>query len=183
MTVARTAAYMAPSLIRRVAPALAVLASGRGSNFVAIADAVDRGDLPVRLALVLSDVADAPVLEEAARRGVAHGRRRSENARGPTAATLGSLRRLVLEELERHGVEYVASGRLHALFGGDCWSGTTAASSTSIRRCCRRFPDWMLNGKHWSTASTSPAARCIWWTTGMDTGPIIAQRAVHGATR
>ena len=45
---------------------IGVLGSGKGSNFVAIAKARAEGHLPAHLALVLSDVADAPILQRAA---------------------------------------------------------------------------------------------------------------------
>lgn len=45
---------------------IAVLGSGKGSNFVAIAKARAEGRLPAQLAFVLSDVADAPILQRAA---------------------------------------------------------------------------------------------------------------------
>ncbi|HQP87547.1 MAG TPA: phosphoribosylglycinamide formyltransferase [Thermoanaerobaculia bacterium] len=50
---------------------LAVLLSGRGSNFEALADACDSGALPARIVLVLSDRADAAGLEKARARGIA----------------------------------------------------------------------------------------------------------------
>ena len=50
-------------------PNLAVLASGQGSNFEALALAAQRGDLMGRIAVVLCDVPDAPVLERARRLG------------------------------------------------------------------------------------------------------------------
>jgi len=46
-----------------------VLGSGKGSNFVAIADACAAGTLPAEVALVVSDVAEAPILERARERG------------------------------------------------------------------------------------------------------------------
>ncbi len=49
---------------------LAVLLSGRGSNFEALADACDRGEIPAKVVLVASDVASAPGLEKAKRRGI-----------------------------------------------------------------------------------------------------------------
>ena len=47
-----------------------VLASGRGSNLKALADAIGRGDLDVDLALVISDVAGAKALDIARGAGV-----------------------------------------------------------------------------------------------------------------
>ena len=49
---------------------LAVLGSGRGTNFAAIADAIGSGQLPAVVALVLSDVASAGILDQAAARGI-----------------------------------------------------------------------------------------------------------------
>lgn len=49
---------------------LGVLGSGKGSNFVAIADACAAGQIPAEVALVLSDVADAGILAHATQRGI-----------------------------------------------------------------------------------------------------------------
>jgi phosphoribosylglycinamide formyltransferase-1 len=49
---------------------LGVLGSGKGSNFCAIADAIARGELDADLALVISDVENAAILEHARARGV-----------------------------------------------------------------------------------------------------------------
>jgi phosphoribosylglycinamide formyltransferase-1 len=46
-------------------PRLAVLGSGRGTNFVAIQQAIIAGRLDAEIALVLSDVRDAPILDRA----------------------------------------------------------------------------------------------------------------------
>lgn len=51
-------------------PKIAILASGRGSNFDAIADAVAQGKLAAEIVCVLSDRADAPVLTKASARGL-----------------------------------------------------------------------------------------------------------------
>lgn len=49
---------------------LGILLSGRGSNFEAIADSVQAGRLPVEIAIVISNRAEAPGLESARRRGL-----------------------------------------------------------------------------------------------------------------
>jgi phosphoribosylglycinamide formyltransferase-1 len=49
---------------------LGVLGSGKGSNFRAIADAIDRGELAAETRIVLSDVADAGILQLARVRGL-----------------------------------------------------------------------------------------------------------------
>lgn len=49
---------------------LGILLSGRGSNFMAIADNVAAGKIPAEIALVVSNRPNAPGLEEAERRGL-----------------------------------------------------------------------------------------------------------------
>jgi phosphoribosylglycinamide formyltransferase 1 len=49
---------------------VAVLASGRGSHFVSLADAARAGSLPIELVGVFCDRPQAPVLQRAAERGV-----------------------------------------------------------------------------------------------------------------
>ncbi len=52
-------------------PRIGVLASGRGSNFVAIAEAIRRGDLKAEIALLISDRKDAAALAKARELGIA----------------------------------------------------------------------------------------------------------------
>jgi len=50
---------------------LGILISGRGSNFVAIADSIDAGQIPnARIAIVISNDADAPGVVAARQRGI-----------------------------------------------------------------------------------------------------------------
>lgn len=49
---------------------LGVLGSGKGSNFAAIAEACAAGQIPAEIAIVLSDVADAGILQRARERGI-----------------------------------------------------------------------------------------------------------------
>lgn len=49
---------------------IGVLGSGSGTNCEAIFQACERGELPGRVVVVISDVADAAILERARRRGV-----------------------------------------------------------------------------------------------------------------
>jgi phosphoribosylglycinamide formyltransferase-1 len=49
---------------------IGVLGSGKGSNFVALADACAGGKIPAQVAVVLSDVANAGILQRAQERGI-----------------------------------------------------------------------------------------------------------------
>jgi phosphoribosylglycinamide formyltransferase-1 len=72
---------------------LGILLSGRGSNFVAIADSIDAGRIPdVRIAVVISNKADSPGIETARQRGLnalvipSKGKAREEHDREIVAA-------------------------------------------------------------------------------------------------
>lgn len=49
---------------------LAVLGSGTGSNFVSIAEAIEKGELDAEITVVISDVEDALILERATKFGI-----------------------------------------------------------------------------------------------------------------
>jgi phosphoribosylglycinamide formyltransferase 1 len=81
---------------------LGILLSGRGSNFVAIADSIDAGRIPdARIAVVISNKADAPGIATARQRGLnaavipSKGRPRAEHDRE------------VIDALKQHGVDLV----------------------------------------------------------------------------
>jgi phosphoribosylglycinamide formyltransferase-1 len=81
---------------------LGILLSGRGSNFVAIADSIDAGRIPdARIVVVISNKADAPGITTARQRGLiavvipSKGRSREEHDREVVAA------------LKDHGVDLV----------------------------------------------------------------------------
>src|SRR6266849_4539936 len=81
---------------------LGILLSGRGSNFVAIADSIDAGRIPgARIAVVISNKADAPGIAIARQRGLealvipSKGRSRQEHDREIVGA------------LNRHSVDLV----------------------------------------------------------------------------
>jgi phosphoribosylglycinamide formyltransferase-1 len=72
---------------------LGILLSGRGSNFVAIADSIDAGRIPdARISIVISNNADAPGIVAARQRGLmalvipSKGRPRGEHEREVVAA-------------------------------------------------------------------------------------------------
>jgi phosphoribosylglycinamide formyltransferase-1 len=75
---------------------LGILLSGRGSNFVAIADSIADGRIPdARIAVVISNRADAPGLDAARQRGLkalvipSKGKPREDHDREVVAALLG----------------------------------------------------------------------------------------------
>ena len=91
---------------------LGILLSGRGSNFCAIADAINAGKLDAEIALVLSNRPEAPGIAAAADRGL--------NAR--VVASRGLDRevydRLLIEELRQNAVDLIClAGYMRILSG------------------------------------------------------------------
>ena len=74
-------------MVNRELKKLGILLSGRGSNFVAIADNVKAGKVKAEIAVVISNRADAPGIETARQRGldarvvVSKGKQREEHDR------------------------------------------------------------------------------------------------------
>jgi phosphoribosylglycinamide formyltransferase-1 len=103
---------------------LAILISGRGSNFEAIAANVARGTIPAEIAVVVSNRPDAPGLETARRLGI-------HSVAIPSKGLDREVYdRLVLDELDRHQVDLV------------CLAGFMRLLSAQF---VRHFPQRILN--------------------------------------
>ena len=153
-----------------------VLLSGRGSNFLALHDAMRRDEVPAEIVLVVSNLADAPGLRHAASRGL----------RALTIPHRGVKRRehdaRVVEALRGAGVEWV------------CLAGYMRLLTPTF---IEAFPERILN-IHPSLLPAFPgleAQRQAWdygvgisgctvhlVDQGMDSGPIVAQAAVEVET-
>jgi len=152
---------------------IGILLSGRGSNMVALAHAVERGELPARIVCVASDVEGAAGLDRARELGFdAHGVPRA--AFPDRAAHEAAL----LELLERSGVEWLCLAGYMRLLSADF-----------VRRFDRRllnihpsllpsFPG--LHAQRQALAAGVKVSGCTvhFVDEGLDSGPIVAQRAV-----
>ena len=81
---------------------LGILCSGRGSNLASIMDAVERGEIPAEIAVVIADKSEAYALERARAKGI------------PAVAVIyqdyaqrADFERAMLDELHAHGVTLV----------------------------------------------------------------------------
>lgn len=92
---------------------LGILLSGRGSNFVAIADAIAAGKLDAEIAVVISNKADAPGLEIARQRGI------PAHEMSPKGLKREQFDEAVAAELKRHHVDLVClAGYMRVLSAG-----------------------------------------------------------------
>jgi phosphoribosylglycinamide formyltransferase-1 len=152
---------------------IAVLLSGRGSNFLALHSAIERGDLPARIALVASNFDEAPGLSRARELGlqaiaVPH---RGEPSRAAHEAKLA-------ESVAASGAEWLCLAGYMRLLSADF-----------VRRFERRilnihpsllpsFPG--LDAQRQAVEAGVKISGCTvhFVDEGLDSGPIVAQRAV-----
>jgi phosphoribosylglycinamide formyltransferase 1 len=152
---------------------LGILASGNGSNLQAILDAVAEGSLNARIRLVLSNVAGSPALERAAKAGVPR-------------TVLSHRDYPSREEFDEH----LATTLLDA---GVTWVALAGFMRVLSPRFLGHFPGRVINihpallpafpGVHAQKQALNYGVKVAGCTVhfvdaGVDTGPIIAQRAV-----
>ena len=165
--------FTAPAPYVPLPARIAVLLSGRGSNFEALADACASGSVPASIVLVASDKPDAVGLERARARGL--------TAIGLSAKELGGR-----AALEARLIELIAETRADLI----CLAGYMKILSPAF---VDRFPHRILNihpallpsfpGVHAQEQAVLYGVRVSGVTvhfvdSGMDTGPIVDQRAV-----
>ena len=154
---------------------IGVLGSGKGSNFVSIADACSNGSIPGRVALVLSDVADAGILARARERQVA--------ARHIAA---GKFRTKLEEEAERAyitalqeaKVDLIALAGFMRLLKGDflrAFEGRIVNIHPALLPSFPGLEAWKQALEH-GVKVTGCTVHFV--DAGVDSGPIIAQSTV-----
>jgi phosphoribosylglycinamide formyltransferase 1 len=153
---------------------LAVLLSGRGSNFVAIAGAVERGEIPdCRITAVVSDEPTAPGLLRARERGLpafAVDRRAYTSRR----AHEEEVRRI----LERQGADLVCLAGYMRLLSPEFVSAYRGRLINIHPSLLPKFPG--LDAQRRALEAGEKVSGCTvhFVDEGTDTGPVILQRQV-----
>jgi phosphoribosylglycinamide formyltransferase-1 len=152
---------------------LGVLLSGRGSNFVALAEALERGLAPAEIVLVASNVADAPGLIRARERSIPtlvlpHGEFASRAAH--EAALAAALRAAK--------VEWICLAGYMRLLGAELVAEWPERILNIHPSLLPAFP-----GLHPQRQALAAGVRISGCTVhlvdaGLDSGPIVVQRAV-----
>lgn len=152
---------------------LGILLSGRGSNFLALARAVERGEVPAEIALVVSNVPEAPGLERARELGlpalaIPH---RGEPGREAHEAKVD-------EALRSAGVEWIClAGYMRLLSPAfiAAWRHRIVNVHPSLLPA---FPG--MDAQAQALAHGVKVAGCTVHLVdeGLDSGPIVVQRAV-----
>jgi phosphoribosylglycinamide formyltransferase-1 len=154
---------------------LGVLGSGKGSNFIAVAGAIERGDVPAEIAVVISDVAEAGILARARERGIPArhippGKFRTKLDEEAEAAYLAALREA--------GVELVVlAGFMRILKGGflRAFAGRVINIHPSLLPSFPGLEAWR-QALEYGVKVTGCTVHFV--DQGVDTGPIIAQQTV-----
>lgn len=154
---------------------LGVLGSGKGSNFVAIADAIAAGTVPATVAVVVSDVADAGILEHARQRGLpAHfvppGRFRTKLDEEAEAAYIRTLRDAQVDLVVLAGFMRILKGEFLRAF-----EGRVVNIHPSLLPSFPGLAAWK-QALDYGVKVTGCTVHLV--DQGIDTGPILAQRAV-----
>jgi len=152
---------------------LAVLASGSGTNLEAIAQSIDDGEVPARIALVLSDNPEAFALERARRRDIP-----TRVIRLSDFPDRPSYDRAVAAALQEAGVDLVALAGYMLLAGPELVRAFSGRIMNIHPALLPSFP-----GTHGVRDALGHGARVSGVTVhfvdeGLDTGPIIVQEAV-----
>jgi phosphoribosylglycinamide formyltransferase-1 len=155
---------------------LAVLLSGRGSNFLALDAAIRRGEIPAEIVLVLSNVADARGLERARELGLAAEAIPSQGP--PPGQSRAAHEENVMAALRRAGAEWIClAGYMRLL--------SPAFIAAWPRRILNIHPSLLpafpgLDAQAQELAHGVRVSGCTVHLVdeGLDSGPIVVQRAV-----
>ncbi len=154
-------------------PSLGVLISGRGSNLQAIIDAIGDGSLRARVAVVISNRADAPGLARAAAAGI-------ETLVLPhqRAASRDAYDAMLLRELKDRGVRLVCLAGFMRLLGAAFCDAFRDAILNVHPSLLPAFPGVDAQRQALAAGATVSGATVHFVTPELDAGPIILQAAV-----
>jgi phosphoribosylglycinamide formyltransferase 1 len=154
---------------------LGILGSGKGSNCAAIADACASGKIAARIALVLSDVPDAGILERARERGlealfIAPGKFRTKLDDDAEAA--------YIRALEQAGVDLVVLAGFMRILKGQFLKNFDGRVINIHPALLPAFPGLEAWKQALAYGVKYTGVTVHFVDQGVDTGPIIAQETV-----
>ncbi|MGE4588637.1 MAG: phosphoribosylglycinamide formyltransferase [Acidaminococcaceae bacterium] len=152
---------------------IGVLVSGRGSNLQAIMDKIAEGSLPLEVAVVISDKADAFALERAEKAGIPNfAVIRKE------CADKKEFEGKIDEILRAHGVELIVLAGFMRILGPDFVSGWRHKIINIHPALLPSFTGLDAQGQAIRYGAKVSGCTVHFVDEGMDTGPIILQKVV-----
>ena len=152
---------------------IAVLISGRGSNFVSLAEAVERGEVPARIVLVVSNEPGAAGLEKARSMGI-------EAVAVPHRefATRAEHEAALLRELQRVGAQWVCLAGYMRLLTAEFVARYSQRMLNIHPSLLPSFPGLHVQQKAIDHGVKVSGCTVHLVDEGLDSGPIVVQRAV-----
>lgn len=152
---------------------LGVLASGRGSNFDALCQAMEKGELHADIKILLCDRRDAPVLEKAASRGISAVYLSPKEFPNREAYEAG-----LLEKLREHEVEIIALAGYMRLVGKVLLQAYKWKIINIHPALLPSFPGLKAQSQALNYGVRFSGCTVHIVDEGMDTGPILMQAVV-----
>lgn len=154
-------------------PRLAVFASGNGSNFQALADACRNGEIPARIALLVTDRPDCTAVERARRLSIPVLALRPKDFPDKAAYELQ-----ILNRLQEEAVDWVVLAGYMRLVGPTLLSAYEGKMINLHPSLLPAFPGKDAIGQAWRHGVKVTGVTIHFVDEGMDTGPIFMQEPV-----
>lgn len=160
---------------------LAVFASGSGTNFQAIVDAVKEGKIEAEICLLVCDKPGAFAIERAKNEGIPQFVFRAKDY-----ASKAEYEEAIIKELQAKEVEFIALAGYMRLIGTTLLKKFEGRIVNIHPSLLPAFPGKDAIGQAFEAGVKVSGVTVHYVDEGMDTGPIIAQKAVEiteGETR
>lgn len=152
---------------------LAILLSGRGSNFLAIHEAIDKGEVPARITLVLSNRHDAPGIERARSLGYDSITLPHRDFPDRTAHE-----EAIAAEIDSHEADYIVLAGYMRLLGESFVARFRHRILNIHPSLLPSFPGVDAQKQAWEHGVRVSGCTVHFVDEGLDSGPIIVQKAV-----
>ncbi|MFJ7366808.1 phosphoribosylglycinamide formyltransferase [Peribacillus frigoritolerans] len=152
---------------------LAVFASGNGSNFQSIAEAIKSGKLEAEICLVVCDREDAYVLERAKLENIDSFSFSAKNYSNKT-----EYESEILEKLRQYEIEFIILAGYMRLIGPTLLQKYSQRIVNIHPSLLPNFPGKDAIGQAFDAGVKETGVTVHYVDDGMDTGPVIAQKAV-----
>lgn len=152
----------------------AVFASGSGTNFEAIERRMREENWDAEIVLVVCDKPDAKVLDRAEKAGIA-----SFAFQPKSFENKAAFEQVIVEQLRLHGAEWIVLAGYMRLIGDTLLSAYRNKIINIHPSLLPAFPGIDAIGQAYRAGVKVAGITVHYVDEGMDTGPIIAQRAVE----
>lgn len=152
---------------------LAIFASGTGSNFDAIADAIDQGELRATISLLVCDRPNAMVIQKAKERGITTFCFRPKDYQSKS-----DYEKLIVEKLEFYQTDLVVLAGYMRLIGTELLSAYEGKIINIHPSLLPNFKGKDAVGQAIASKATETGVTVHYVDSGMDTGKVIEQVAL-----